>query len=167
MWHHMWILRQPFVLGLVYSSAKYCAPVWLNNTPKTALIWSSHGAENGSQSYQTTLRVCWLITRKQPGFDMSQKIWHVLDRILTNYVRCADFMFKWGKTPSPECDCNSGRRTIRHIIKKCSLRSYTGPFDNFLSATEITVENNYKTIIVLTWTFERDTWTILHKKWCC
>lgn len=80
------------------------------------------------------------ITQNPPGFDMPRKTWSALNRIRTNHGRCADSMFKWGKSASPECDCNTGRQTIRHIVEACPLRSYSGPFDDFLEATDSAVE---------------------------
>lgn len=80
------------------------------------------------------------VTQKPPGFDLPRRTWTALNRIRTNHGRCADSMYKWGRVPSPECDCGTGNQSIRHIVEACPSRSYPGPLTDFMDATQKAVE---------------------------
>lgn len=74
------------------------------------------------------------ITHKPPGFDLPRKTWSTLNRIRTQHGRCAYSLHKWGKQPSPLCDCGE-IQTISHITEECTIRSYNGRPEDFLIAT--------------------------------
>lgn len=79
------------------------------------------------------------ITASPPGFNLPRKTWCTLNRIRTQHGRCAYFLNKWGKLPSPSCDCGEVQ-TIAHIIEECPHRSYQGSPEEFLLATPDAIE---------------------------
>lgn len=80
------------------------------------------------------------ISETPPGFDQPRKTWATLNRLRTEHGRCADSLHKWGKLPSPTCDCGAPRQTIKHIKEECSARAYEGSPDDFLMATESAIK---------------------------
>ncbi|XP_050504885.1 uncharacterized protein LOC126883395 [Diabrotica virgifera virgifera] len=79
------------------------------------------------------------ITHKPPGFDLPRKTWSTLNRIQTRHGRCVHMLHKWGKNPSPQCDCGENQ-TIDHIIEECPSRSYNGSPEDFLFATSESID---------------------------
>lgn len=79
------------------------------------------------------------ITQKPPGFDLPRRTWTTLNRIRTQHGRCAYLLHKWGKQPSPYCDCGE-HQTIKHITEECPTRSYSGRPEDFLLATAESIE---------------------------
>lgn len=75
------------------------------------------------------------IKEKPPGFHQPRAVWTTLNRIRTGHGRCADALYKWGKIPSPECDCGAERQTVQHIVNDCRNRAYCGTFSDFLCGT--------------------------------
>ena len=73
--------------------------------------------------------------KKPCGFDLPRRSWSRLNRIRTNHGKCGDLYYKWGKNASPACDCGCPKQTISHVVKECSLTSYSGDFSDFLNAT--------------------------------
>lgn len=51
--------------------------------------------------------------------ELECKTWATLNRIRTKHGRCADFLYRWKKVQSPQCDCDAERQTIGHIIQDC------------------------------------------------
>lgn len=79
------------------------------------------------------------ITESPPGTNQPRKIWCTLNRIRTQHGRCAHLMHRWGKIPSPLCDCGEVQ-TIRHITEECRQRRYEGHSNDFLSATPDSID---------------------------
>lgn len=75
-----------------------------------------------------------------PGFSLPRRKWVVLNRIRTNHGRCGSLLHKWGMRSSPECDCGEEKQTIRHIVTECPRRSYLGPLEDFVHATDGVVQ---------------------------
>lgn len=79
------------------------------------------------------------ITQKPPGFDLPRNTWSMLNRIRTQHGRCGYMMHKWGKRPSPLCDCGQPQ-TIYHITEQCPTRLYHGRSEDFLMATPESID---------------------------
>lgn len=47
--------------------------------------------------------------------------------------------WKWGKIPSPECDCGATRQTISHKTQECSTIAYLGSPRDFLMETNAAI----------------------------
>lgn len=74
------------------------------------------------------------ITQKPPGYDLPRKTWSTLNRIRTQHGRCAYFLHKWGKIPSPLCECGENQ-TVKHITEECNRTAYEGTPEDFQMAT--------------------------------
>lgn len=66
------------------------------------------------------------------GFDLPRNTWSKLNRVRTGHGRCGDSLFKWGIKQSPQCDCQNGIQTVRHISTECPNRAYPGPLSDFV-----------------------------------
>ncbi|XP_039291190.1 uncharacterized protein LOC111047100 [Nilaparvata lugens] len=74
-------------------------------------------------------------SQKPPGFGLPRKAWSTLNRIRTKHGRCGDLLYKWGKIPSPSCECGE-KQTIDHIVKECAITAFRGGTEeDFLMAT--------------------------------
>ncbi|KAI5720173.1 hypothetical protein M8J77_002972 [Diaphorina citri] len=76
------------------------------------------------------------IQSRPPGFDLPRKTWTRLNRIRSNCGRCADSLYKWGISNSPNCECGAPKQTVQHIIQECPRTSYPGPMKDFLTVTD-------------------------------
>lgn len=63
-------------------------------------------------------------TAKQPGFELTRKIWTTLNHIKTGRGRSGHMMFKWKFRDSEPCDCGPESQTTSHIIDH--LREFKG-----------------------------------------
>lgn len=83
--------------------------------------WSSlRTLESGMGRFRTPQVNTSLKPSNRPlRFDLPRKTWITLDRIRTGHGRCADTLYKWGRAPSPECNCGAEKQTVRHIIAEC------------------------------------------------
>lgn len=75
-----------------------------------------------------------------PGFDLPRRTWTTLNRIRTNHGICAESLFKWGKIPSPQCDCGAPSQSVHHLAFECDRRAYQGNPSDFLLATPASLE---------------------------
>lgn len=73
--------------------------------------------------------------QRPKGFELPRHVWKTLNRIRTGHGVCAYNLHKWGKQPSPSCDCGAPNQTIRHIVEECKLRAYLGDPNDFVIAT--------------------------------
>ena len=80
------------------------------------------------------------ISSRPEGFDLPRKAWSTLNRIRTNCGTCADSLHRWGKLPSAACDCGEERQTVKHIVQECPLRAFAGDPQDFLMATQKSIE---------------------------
>ncbi|KAL1139082.1 hypothetical protein AAG570_009143 [Ranatra chinensis] len=74
------------------------------------------------------------ISHEPPGFHLSRKSLSALNRVRTEHGRCAYAMHKWGKAPTPFCECGA-IQTVRHIVEECPRTAYSGKSEDFLTAT--------------------------------
>lgn len=54
-------------------------------------------------------------TAKQPGSELTRKIWTSLNRIRTGHDRSGHMMFKWGIRDSAEFDCGHESQTTNYV----------------------------------------------------
>lgn len=98
-------------------------------------LWKQHWQEHCPPKCQS-----FMTTEKPPGFNQPRKVWTTLNRIRTGHGRSADALYKWGKIPTPNCDCGAEKQTVRHIVEECPVRAYKGTFKDFLDATEEAID---------------------------
>ncbi|KAL1132816.1 hypothetical protein AAG570_010768 [Ranatra chinensis] len=65
------------------------------------------------------------ITHEPPGFHLPRKSWSALNRVRTEHGRCAYAMHKWGKAPTPFCECGA-IQTVRRIVEEFPGTAYSG-----------------------------------------
>lgn len=66
-----------------------------------------------------------------PGFDLNRSTWSNLNRIKTSMQKAMPWCISGD---SPACDCGADEQTVEHIVRKCPLRKYMGPFRDIINA---------------------------------
>jgi len=97
-------------------------PIWSDMTSVDTITqwrenWSSASVVNHSIVTNPTI---W-----QPGFDLPQHAWSLMNRLRTGQGPCRANLHKWGLTQSPSCDCGQ-RQTMNHIVDTCPLTKFEG-----------------------------------------
>lgn len=65
-------------------------------------------------------------SEKLNGMDKERKIWCRLNRIRTGHGRCANMLYKWNLTSSPNCDCGDVVQSTSHLVNECATRKFDG-----------------------------------------
>lgn len=58
------------------------------------------------------------------GMDDIRRIWCRLNRIRTGHERCANMLYKWNASRSPNCDCGDVVQITNHIVIDCPKRKF-------------------------------------------
>jgi hypothetical protein len=75
--------------------------------------------------------------QKNPGFDLSRKIWCKLNRFRTGHGKCNNIMlFHWNIRENPSCECGAEKETIQHIVEECALIKFQQGFSRLHLLTE-------------------------------
>jgi len=77
-------------------------------------------------------------TIQQPGFDLPQQQWFLLNRFRTEQGHCDAGRRKWRLTDTDLCPCGQ-TQTMSHIVESCPLTKLKGGLSRLHSADEVTV----------------------------
>jgi len=95
-------------------------PVWRHN-------WKSAQVVNSHLACDPTI---W-----QPGFDLHQHQWSLLNRFCTKQGHCSACRRKWRLTDTDLCPCGD-TQTMSHIVESCPLTKLNGGLSRLHSADE-------------------------------
>ena len=60
------------------------------------------------------------------GMGLSRAAWVKLNRLRTSVVRFHSSMYKWGLSPSPNCECGASEQTADHVLTACPIGHHIG-----------------------------------------
>ncbi|VVC30428.1 Hypothetical protein CINCED_3A018695 [Cinara cedri] len=120
-------------MAIVYSTAEYGAPVWINSAHVTRIDSELNNAMriiSGTTRPKNRRHV----TTKKP---MDKK---PINRIRTGQGRCGSLLFKWRYKDSAACDCGEVEQTMKHIVESCPRRSFEQGTEGIHKATKEAIE---------------------------
>ena len=74
-------------------------------------------------------------TIRQPGFDLPQQQWSLLNRFRTEQGHCGAWRRKWRLTDTDLCPCGE-TQMMSHIVESCPLTKLNGGLSRLHSADE-------------------------------
>jgi len=74
-------------------------------------------------------------TIRQPGFDLPQQQWSLLNHFRTEQGHCGACRRKWRLTDTDLCPCGE-TQTLSHIVESCPLTKLNGGLSRLHSADE-------------------------------
>jgi len=122
---------QPDILNIPLLRLTFRKPLqWLDLQPvdiKSRLRhnWKSAQVVNSHLVCDLTIR--------QPGFDLPQQQWSLLDSFRTEQGHCGACRRKWRLTDTDLCPCGE-TQTISHIVESCPLTKLNGGLSRLHSA---------------------------------
>jgi len=83
------------------------------------------------------------------GFNLTQSLLTVFNRIRTEHGKCNYLLHKWGMVESPLCSCQE--QTIRHKVEECPITKFTGGIKKIHTASVWIPSNGWITLGVHLW----------------
>ena len=80
-------------------------------------VWNMEYLKSASRLHAFIPRA----SSKPLGMGLPRTSWVKLNRLRTGVGRFHSSMYKWGVTPSPNCECGASEQTADHIISTCPL----------------------------------------------
>jgi len=102
-------------------------------TPHQVLA-KSQWRHNWKSTQVVNSHLVWDPTIWQPGFDLPQQQWSLLNRFCTEQGHCGACRRKWRLTDL--CPCGETQTTMSHIVESCPLTKLNGGLYRLHSADE-------------------------------
>ena len=124
--HGKLVGQQDAHLGRLSSRRPFVPAAWkllgsLSELDIRVKQWTNHKWNADLESISRVRAFIPRVSLRPLGISLPRTTWVRLNRQRTSVGRFHSSMYKWGLTPSPNCECGATEQTADHIISSCLI----------------------------------------------